>query len=294
VGLKSYFVRRLTRLEPPYIIALLFCAMIWLVARHEDIRGLLPHLLASMSYVHNIVYLAPSTINGVAWSLEVEIQFYLLVPLLTLVFLIKKPSTRRLLLGITIALAGIASSFLAQTPLQLSLLYYGNFFLAGFLFCDLYVSRSPSWERASFSWDGAALLLWPLVWLSPESIAHVLLPFLMVILFVTVFRGRAGKAVFSLPLITTVGGMCYSIYLLHFVLISSVGKITKSLRLGTNFGVYFALQCAIVLPIVVAACAVFFIAIERPCMDRRWPSKLWHFLSIRRFRAAERAAVQTN
>ena len=43
---------------------------------------LLPHLLASLGYVHNIVYGVPSTINVVAWSLEIEVQFYILAPAL--------------------------------------------------------------------------------------------------------------------------------------------------------------------------------------------------------------------
>ena len=42
--------------------------------------GLLPHLGASIFYFHSIIYNTFSMINGVAWSLEVEIQFYLLMP----------------------------------------------------------------------------------------------------------------------------------------------------------------------------------------------------------------------
>jgi len=44
-----------------------------------------------------------------------------------------------------------------------SVVYYVAFFLAGFLLCDLYLTRKE-WPR-SFLWDALALSLWPLVWL---------------------------------------------------------------------------------------------------------------------------------
>ena len=39
----------------------------------------LPHFIASLFYFHGLVYGEASWINGVAWSLEIEVQFYLMV-----------------------------------------------------------------------------------------------------------------------------------------------------------------------------------------------------------------------
>src|SRR5581483_4845753 len=100
VSLKAYYWRRVTRLEPPYLLAMLLCFLTLVFYWGQSARALWPHLLASMFYLHNIVYYSPdtmgfSTINPVAWSLEIEVQFYILAPLLACVFLIRHKWLRR-------------------------------------------------------------------------------------------------------------------------------------------------------------------------------------------------------
>src|SRR5208282_2725980 len=85
-NLKRYFVRRLTRLEPPYVLALIFLFVLKLVAGRGTFTGLIPHLFASIFYLHNQIYAEPSSIDFVAWSLEIEVQFYILAPFLAAVF----------------------------------------------------------------------------------------------------------------------------------------------------------------------------------------------------------------
>ena len=98
VSLRKYYLRRLTRLEPPYFVSifLLLALSIWIHRRAAS--AILPHLAASLAYLHNVIYGTQSTVIGVAWSLEIEVQFYLLVPLLTLVFAIRDSRLRRSLL----------------------------------------------------------------------------------------------------------------------------------------------------------------------------------------------------
>jgi peptidoglycan/LPS O-acetylase OafA/YrhL len=55
VGLRAYFLRRLTRLEPPYVIAMIGFALI-LAARHRyPVDQIQTHLGASLLYLHNLV-----------------------------------------------------------------------------------------------------------------------------------------------------------------------------------------------------------------------------------------------
>jgi peptidoglycan/LPS O-acetylase OafA/YrhL len=54
----------------------------------------LPHLAASVGYMHYLIFQAPSAINSVAWSLEIEVQFYILAPLLSMVFAIRNGDLR--------------------------------------------------------------------------------------------------------------------------------------------------------------------------------------------------------
>ena len=105
VNLKNYFLRRLTRLEPPYIINILFCFFVLLVYKGHDFAssfprtfsGLLPNLLSSLFYLHYTLFPGTFSVNPVTWSLEIEVQFYLLVPLLVLVFKLPKLYRRWLL-----------------------------------------------------------------------------------------------------------------------------------------------------------------------------------------------------
>jgi peptidoglycan/LPS O-acetylase OafA/YrhL len=51
---------------------------------------------------------------------------------------------------------------------------------------------------------------------------HVVLSFVIVLLYLAAFRGRICSAIFRHPIITDIGGMCYSIYLFHFIIIYGV------------------------------------------------------------------------
>jgi peptidoglycan/LPS O-acetylase OafA/YrhL len=278
INLKQYFLRRLTRLEPPYILSLLVWAAILSLVARQSAREILPHLLASMAYLHNLIYNSDSTINLVAWSLEVEVQFYVLVPLLAGIFAIANTRARRgLILGLMLASASLGG-LLLNTRLHASVAYYLPFFLAGFLICDLYVTRrdwKPSWP-----WDVAALCLWPMVWYLSLGWSHILLPFIIVVLYLAAFRGRVCSILFSYPLVTDIGGMCYSLYLFHFLIISSVSRLSKPVHFGQSFWAYYLLQACVVLPVVLILCGVFFLLVERPCMDREWPRKLWNRLLL--------------
>jgi peptidoglycan/LPS O-acetylase OafA/YrhL len=277
VKLKQYFLRRLTRLEPPYFISLFVCAALQMVWSHRSMRDIAPHLLASFAYLHNMIYGAfPGAVNTVAWSLEVEVQFYVLVPLLTILFAISDSRLRRAMILILMLAAGLLSNPLYSTVhLHASIAYYLAFFLAGFLVCDLYLTRGE-W-KPSFAWDVCAICGWPLVWILPRNFGHVALPFVIVMLYLAAFRGRIFPAVFSNRAVTDIGGMCYSIYLFHSMILFAVKHFTWPLHIGQNFWVYFVLQGAMGLPVVLLLCGGFFLLIERPCMDREWPRKLWRW-----------------
>ena len=111
VRLKAYYLRRLTRLEPPYLIQLVFVFVVtWLFLRHQPrqmelyhqpdwLAHTLEHLGVSLFYGSGLIYHAYPQPNIVLWSLaEYEVQFYLLAPLLALVFLLRPASARRLAL----------------------------------------------------------------------------------------------------------------------------------------------------------------------------------------------------
>jgi peptidoglycan/LPS O-acetylase OafA/YrhL len=292
VSLRSYFMRRLTRLEPPYIVSmvLFFVLLVGYVGRPAS--ELVPHLLASLAYLHNLVFGVGSAINGVAWSLEVEVQFYVLVPLLAHVFAIPDVRARRA--AILAGMAGvIAFQWLFIDPavdsrLSLSILNHLQFFLIGFLLADVFLTEWNSAPRRSGRWDVVSLLGWPAIALAWDAGAwfRLLFPALLFVLYCAAFRGRISSRIFGNVWLTTIGGMCYSIYLLHYQIISFVGRHAQGLRVSDRFELELLWQLALIAPAVLLISAVFFALIEKPCMRRDWPQRLMQ--RVKRWRKGPR------
>jgi len=286
VSLRAYFLRRLTRLEPPYLLTLLGLVVLEIAAASHHIAGraggpteILRHGAASALYLHNVIFQAPSTINPPAWSLEIEVQFYVIVPLLAAVFRIRSALIRRsvVIAGTVISIATGLFVGKAHPWVSLSIVGQLQFFLVGFLLADFYLFSGLRTAVRSASWDCVALVAWLLVFVlwQRSSMAMAVLPFVALIAFVAVFRGRLTNRLFSNPWITTVGGMCYSIYLVHFEMIAAVGRgMQRVLPVTGVLWQDFLLLGLPVLAVTLLACLAFFRFIERPCMDPNWPKRL--------------------
>ena len=61
-------------------------------SKRESFTDLIASSGASSLYLHNIIYNDSSSVLGVAWSLEVEVQFYLLAPFSLFYFFNKESS----------------------------------------------------------------------------------------------------------------------------------------------------------------------------------------------------------
>jgi peptidoglycan/LPS O-acetylase OafA/YrhL len=295
---RDYLLRRVTRLEAPYVLSLLLRAGLWFYLGTFSAAVLLPHLGYSIFYLHGIRYGVPSIISTVAWSLEVEVQFYLIAPLLAVVFCVKPAWLRRIALVLAIAMCA---------PLQTALIPHWStwvrggvwggaltnfiqFFLAGLLLADLYLE---GWEKipSSWLWDLFCIPGWiALFWLGLAPFQYVA-PLLIPFLFVGAFKGKVVRAFTRHPLISTIGGMCYSIYLIHFTVLSIVMKVPARLHFSVDMGLVFGYLIAI--PMAIAVSAVYFLLIERPCMDKYWPQKLAAWIRARTASRAPRRPSRT-
>lgn len=219
-----------------------------------------------------------STVNIVAWSLEVEVQFYVLAPLMAMVFLVPGRNSRRLAIVAAIA-AIVFIQFrwpFGDGRLALSLPHYLQFFLLGFLIADLYLVSWQVPSRHEHLWDAVGIVAWIgliTVWMLVAK-PMVLFLALAFIVFAATLRGRVVRAIFCNVWITTIGGMCYSIYLLHYPLISALGRRTAPIATHQGFIAHLLVQMALIVPVVLIASTIFFVLIERPCMRKDWPSRL--------------------
>ncbi len=266
VRLGKYYLRRVTRLEPPYIISLL--VLFLLKALHDgDFSSLTPHLMASLFYAHNLKFGGPSLVNVVAWSLEIEIQFYVIAPLLALVFRLPKVKRRLLVSLCCFAAAALQLSLPSEHILRLTLLGYLQYFLAGFLLADLYLTE----ECGGWNCDAISVIGWPIlaVMLGYPRVLPILSPFLVAILYLAALYGKFSSRIASAPLLATIGGMCYSIYLIHNYAIAAGGRVSEHIVLSDLFPVRLATQIVLVGPPVLLLSAIYFRLIEKPCMQLR-------------------------
>lgn len=281
VSLRKYYLRRLTRLEPPYFAAVLLLFVLAITIQHQSAAALSSHLWASLAYLHNLIFGYASTCIGVAWSLEIEVQFYLLVPLLTLLFAIRSPRLRRSLMASLILLILLAQSLFLERSARasLSILAYVQYFLAGFLLADIFLATWNEKPSQSRIWDLVALVAWPLLFvlLHFPRLTHWFFPAAILLLYYAAFRGRYINRFFVNRWITAIGGMCYSIYLLHYEVISAVGRVLLHLGAGIPYWLYLSMQFLLVGSAIVLSCGLYFVLIEKPCMRRDWPQRLWNY-----------------
>jgi peptidoglycan/LPS O-acetylase OafA/YrhL len=70
-----------------------------------------PHLAASSVYLYNLIFGGfPGAVNTVPWFLEVEVQFYVLVPLLSMLFAIADARLRRVVILSVMLVGGCLSN----------------------------------------------------------------------------------------------------------------------------------------------------------------------------------------
>jgi peptidoglycan/LPS O-acetylase OafA/YrhL len=270
VSLRKYFLRRLTRLEVPYLLSLLIYSLSFHYLFNVPSQILIPHFAASAVYLHNLIYNTPS-FNFVTWSLEVEVQFYILAPLLGLVFHLSNTRLRCLIFGALTILGCFVGAWIPGPPV--TVLAYAGFFPAGFLLAEVLENPHRS-RRQSHLWDIVGLALWTAFFWLPYSLTfRSFLPLLIFPLYILAFYGKLTSRILSTPFIAIIGGMCYSIYLMHILFMSLSFRLVKHVIFANDVLTSWV-QIILLIAMIVALSTIFFVLIERPCMNPRWPQVL--------------------
>jgi peptidoglycan/LPS O-acetylase OafA/YrhL len=124
----------------------------------------------------------------------------------------------------------------------------------------------------SRGWDLLSITMIPLLLVGLATVPmfeQVLAPWIVFGIGYCAFRGVLTRRLLSTTWVAIVGGMCYSIYLIHYPiflllhgLLSPIANLPSPLALAAG--------SVLLIPFVVVVSALFFVAVERPCMDPAW------------------------
>lgn len=315
-SLRRFYLRRLMRIEPPYAIALAtYLLGVWLVAP-ENAR--VADYLAGLCYLRTAVFGDEPWAFFISWSLEIEVQFYLLAPLFSMVFLLRGRVARRALLAVAIVAGALYAASVRRAgeeaaplggPLQ-----HGSwlgpelcFFLVGMLVADLRAfgdAGTPSPASRGDAGGGAGSFAWDLGFLAGTlgAVASYAVlartpwggPFLagsVLLVLLGGLRSRVVRRTLSVGPLVAIGGACYTIYLFHFLAVSLFGRFLAPF---TTASLEWNLL-AIALPFALAVtlgCLALFPIVERPFMFADWTKVVMEAIRTRRPRALLRLLAE--
>jgi peptidoglycan/LPS O-acetylase OafA/YrhL len=180
VRLPEFYFKRVTRIWIPYFVVLAGFIALFIARGQDAVPGFYERMFAALTYTYNLINAIRGNIHPTwvtcnqIWSLSIEEQFYLVVPLLirwmpartivpvslvlTLLFLWFFPLYAGLALGVLMA-AGLMRSVPANVSLRVSVVAGALFLVAcGLLFA---VGQSTSTQTASVTYllSGVIVLL---------------------------------------------------------------------------------------------------------------------------------------
>jgi peptidoglycan/LPS O-acetylase OafA/YrhL len=96
---------------------------------------------------------------------------------------------------------------------------------------------------------------------------------LLVVLFYIVLTNDKMKSIFSNRYATIIGGMCYSIYLLHFGILALLGRLLQKTSINLSNAAYVPLYFLLFVSAILSISGAYFLLIEKPFMRLRFGGK---------------------
>jgi peptidoglycan/LPS O-acetylase OafA/YrhL len=301
----NYFRRRLLRIEPPYVLLLIATYLLIVVTGYapadshkffEPPKWITASLLASVVYSHGRLFGDAPRLLPPGWSLEIEIQFYILAPLIFFLYLSLGRRSRALagaaVLLLSLLVTGATGVYAAAPHWDYTLLNFFPLFWIGILFCDFEadiraaVERWPRVLGDVAGWGGLATLMLMAPAPAPGMLSKTLETGALVLGCLLMFVGVVGRRglfyrVCASGWPSLLGGACYSLYLIHLQAIQ-VGDGVLSRLLPTSISgfplAYFAVSALTVLPLTIACGLLFYAVVERTFMLKDWPSRFGGWL----------------
>ncbi|GAB3719497.1 acyltransferase family protein [Spirosoma lituiforme] len=237
-SLRQFFVSRITRLYPAYWVACtLTFLIVWFFAPAKNSADWSYYYNVSIPrYVVNLTmlqsFVGAANVDGVYWTLGVELSFYFLISLLIFYKLFDYLMPTLVgWLAITVVIGPASTSHL----IVLLFPKYSPFFMAGMLFYLLHTQYTTPWKLYTLLGISFLLAARSIIYESGEYSQHFrqdfspLVGLALLLSFYVVFwliaRGRLTLA--SYTWLATAGALTYPLYLLHhnigFILLYRLG-----------------------------------------------------------------------
>jgi peptidoglycan/LPS O-acetylase OafA/YrhL len=271
----AFLRRRILRLGPPYALVLLISlAMVAFAPVPPGAKTFhaaggpsnLESFVASLFYLHGLLFRLNPRLLPPGWSLEIEFQFYLIAPALIWLYRRSGGPKARLILAAATCLALIVAVNLMEEawgPLGVQRwLVIGHLypFVLGIAAADLALN-------AGFAQAPRERIL------DLGLVAGLCMPALLLV-FAGAIRGKAGAALMGHPWMALIGGACYSIYLVHIPIMYPLSIVLGHVLPPASYDAAMIQSVALLLPISLCAGLAFYVAVERPFMAADWPQRL--------------------
>ncbi len=169
----------------------------------------------------------------------------------------------------------LKSMFGTQAPprLKLSLLYHIDHFTAGILLADIFENIWKRAPKSNHTFDCLAVVSWAAViacqW-HPKT-RHLLAPLILMTYYFTL-QGKSLRIFLTWAPVPIIGGMCYTIYLYHFFVISFAGRFLLPYVVQPSYPISFFLLTVTCVPVVIVVSSLLFKLFEQPFM--KWKPRL--------------------
>ena len=281
-GFRSFLKRRIWRIIPPYylsmgLLLLLGATLMRPVGLSWDRtgHGTLLDIALHLSMLHHLTATHWSTINTPYWSLAVEWWIYFVFPLLLLGWRKVGPWITLLLTTI----AGVALYLPARGILPASCPQFVILFAIGMLAAEIAYSSRYARLRHRVRWDilaaaGFACLIGLFVskspWTIDEGIGDLAVAAFILPLLVVASRPGPCQHCLSFKPLVALGGMSYSLYLMHIAGINLFWRYAVMPLHGLLPGEYGAMALLFIgTPVIILGCYGFFLAAEKPFLKKK-------------------------